>query len=100
MGDRWLNKIIRPRFPQWRQRPTRLPAQVTALDVDGQSLRIVVMAPRGPRMAVIRLETALLEFPPEADRADPNVLGQSIAKALRQLGFKPHAVVMGVSRAQ
>jgi Tfp pilus assembly PilM family ATPase len=74
---------------------------VTALDVDGQVLRVAVIAQRAPQLPIVtRLASAPLDIPADADRSDPNVLGHAIARALHQLDLKPHAVLMGISRAQ
>src|SRR5437899_2308685 len=82
-----------------KQRP-RVQGQVTALDVDGSTLRIVQATPRGDRISVTRIVAQRLEFAEDADRSDPNILGAAIARALGQLGLKPGPVVMGVPRAQ
>jgi Tfp pilus assembly PilM family ATPase len=73
---------------------------VTALDVDGATLRIVQASPRSHGVAITRIVAQPLDLADDADRSDPNILGAAIARALDQLGLKPGAVVMGVSRAQ
>ncbi len=88
------------RLSRSRRHRSRPPTQVTAIDVDGQFLRLVQTSPRGNRTVVTRLEAVPLELATGADRTDPNVLGQAIAKTLNRLNFKPASVVMGVSRAQ
>ncbi len=82
-----------------KQRP-RVQGQVTALDVDGATLRIVQATPHGNRISVTRIVAQRLEFAADADRSDPNILGVAIARTLDQLGLKPGNVVMGVPRAQ
>lgn len=82
-----------------KQRP-RVQGQITALDVDGATLRVVQATPRGERISVTRIVAQRLEFAPDADRTDPNILGAAIARALDQLGLKPGPIVMGVPRAQ
>ena len=82
-----------------KQRP-RVQGQVTALDVDGSTLRVVQASPDGDRISVTRIVAQRLEFAAEADRSDPNVLGAAIARALAELSLKPGPVVMGVPRAQ
>ncbi|NBV20942.1 MAG: hypothetical protein EBS05_02960 [Proteobacteria bacterium] len=81
------------------QRP-RLPAQATALDIDGRSLRVVQTTTRGGQPAVSRVVVAPLNLPADADRTDAAVLGGAIAKSLEQLKLKPGPVVMGIPRAQ
>jgi len=82
-----------------KHRP-RVQGQVTALDVDGATLRVVQATPHGDRISVTRIVAQRLEFAADADRSDPTTLGTAIARALDQLGVKPGPVVMGVPRAQ
>lgn len=72
---------------------------ITALDIDGPTLRIVQADMRGDRAVVSRVLTAPLEISTE-DRPDPELLGQAVRKALDSARVKPGAVVMGVPRAQ
>ncbi len=82
-----------------KQRP-RVQGQVTALDVDGATLRVVQATAHGNRINVTRIVAQRLEFAADADRSDPTTLGTAIARALDHLGVKPGSVVMGVPRAQ
>jgi Tfp pilus assembly PilM family ATPase len=93
-------RIKNLRVPSFRKRKPRPPSQVTAIDVDGLTLRLAQVSPRGARSVVTRVAAAPLEFPPEADRSDPTNLGRAIARALAHLQLKPGVVVMGVPRAQ
>jgi Tfp pilus assembly PilM family ATPase len=77
----------------------RKPGQVTALDIDGPTLRIAQAEARGENVIISRVLTAPLEISAE-DRADPNLLGKAVRKALEGARVKPGAVVMGVPRAQ
>ena len=86
--------------PFWRKRRPRVLGQVTALDVDGATLRVVQTTPHGDRISVTRIVAQPLEFAAAADPSDPNTLGEAIARALDRLGLKPGSVVMGVPRAQ
>ena len=86
--------------PFWRKRRPRVLGQVTALDVDGATLRVVQATPRSDRISVTRIVAQPLDFAAGADPSDPNILGAAIARALDQLGLKPGSVVMGVPRAQ
>ena len=72
----------------------RKPAPSTAIDVDGQVLRVVQTSAR----AVTRVIARPLEFAPEADRSDPNVLGRAIANTLSGIGGGVGPVVMGIPR--
>lgn len=82
------------------QRRVRTPSVVTAIDIDGLSLRVVQCVPRGSVPDITFVSSAPLEFGPEADRSDPVLMGTAIAKALSRLKLKPSGVVMGVPRAQ
>ena len=77
----------------------RKPGQITALDIDGPTLRIAQAEARGENAIISRVLTAPLEISAE-DRADPNLLGKAVRKALDGARVKPGAVVMGVPRAQ
>ena len=88
------------KFSLSREQRSKLPAQATALDIDGRSLRVVQTTTRGSQPAVSRVSVAPLNLPADADRADAAVLGAAIAKALDQLKLKPGPVVMGIPRAQ
>src|SRR5207253_1478086 len=76
------------------------PGPVTAIDIDGQTLRVVQGAPKGDGLAITKVASAKLDLAAEADRNDPTVMGRAIAKALNELKLKPGSVVMGVPRAQ
>lgn len=83
-----------------RKRRQRGPSQSTGLVVEGQMLRVVQATVSGSKTTIQRVASAPLEFPADADVADPNVIGPAIARALKKLEIKPGAVVMGVPRAQ
>ena len=88
-------------LPGFRKKQrARVQGEVTALDVDGATLRVVQAVPRGDGIAITRIAAQRLDFAEDADRSDPTVLGAAIARALDDLDVKPGAVVMGVSRAQ
>ncbi len=82
------------------KRSARPPGPVTAIDIDGQTLRVVQGAPKGDGLALTKVASAKLDLAADADRSDPNVMGRAIAKALNELKLKPASVVMGVPRAQ
>lgn len=99
MAKEALQKILK--LPSLaRRRHPRAPSQVTALVVEGQTLRVAQASSSGGRITIHRVAAAPLELPPNADVADPNVLGPAIARALSRLAIKPGSVVMGVPRAQ
>ncbi len=78
----------------------RTQGPVTAIDLDGQVLRVVQTVPRGSRTAVTRILAERLDLPADADRSDPELMGKAMAKTLDRLRVKPGTVVMGVPRAQ
>lgn len=82
------------------KRSARPPGPVTAIDIDGQTLRVVQGAPKGDGFGISKVASAKLEFAAEADRNDATVLGRAIGKALNELKLKPSSVVMGIPRAQ
>lgn len=86
-------------LPRGKRGGARRAGPVTALDLDGQTLRVVNTVPRGSRAAVTRIVAGGLDLPANADRSDPEVMGKAIAKSLERLHLKPGAVVMGVPRA-
>jgi Tfp pilus assembly PilM family ATPase len=88
------------RLPFQRQKRPRTPAVVTALDIDGVTLRVCQASSGSASPAIERLASAPLEFPQDANRSDPAVLGPAIARALTKLRIKPGPVVFGVPRAQ
>lgn len=99
MGNRLRQLAVRwGRLRRWRRnrrgRPLTL---VTALDVDGSTLRVVQS---GPRERIIRLAGLPLELAADADKSDPVVLGAAVARALAKAGVRPENVVMGVPRAR
>ncbi len=88
----WLDKLgLR------RPRATGTSGAVVALDVDGSTLRVAQAANRASLKFVA---TAPLEWPADADRNDPSVLGPAIKHALAKLRVKASSVVMGVPRAR
>jgi Tfp pilus assembly PilM family ATPase len=75
----------------------RRPGHITALDLDGNVLRVVQATPRGSRTAITRIASAQLEIE-NGKRSDAAALGAAIAKALHDLRIKPGPVVMGMPR--
>lgn len=69
---------------------------VTAIEVDGATLRVVSASGRA---TITRVATERLELPADVSRLTPETLGKAIAVALDRLRLKPGAVVMGVPRA-
>ena len=66
----------------------------SAIDVDGQVLRVVQTSGG----AITRVAAGQLEFPPDANHSDPNVLGRAIAATLNRMGGSIGPVVMGIPR--
>ena len=77
----------------------RKAGSVTALDIDGPTLRIVQADIRGDDAIVTRVSAAPLSVTAE-DRADAELLGKAAREALDSAKVKAGAVVMGVPRAQ
>lgn len=82
------------------RRRNKAPSQVTALDIDGTTLRVVQTVVRGDRCEVTRMASARLALNPDANRTDPAQIGKAVAMALGSISLKPGSVVMGVPRAQ
>jgi Tfp pilus assembly PilM family ATPase len=82
------------------RRSARAPSAVTAIDLDGQTLRLVQGAPKGDGLAITKVASVKLELAADADRNDATVMGRAIAKGLAELKIKPSSVVMGIPRAQ
>ena len=80
--------------------PVRGQASVVALELDGDRVRIAEGQRRGSRGDVSRVAVVPLGLAPDADREAPEVLGPALARALKEAGFRPSAVAMGVPRAQ
>jgi Tfp pilus assembly PilM family ATPase len=77
----------------------RTVGSVTALDLDGPTLRIVQADVRLGTATVTRVATAPLNITTE-ERTDVELLGKAVREALESAKVKPGAVVMGVPRAQ
>lgn len=93
----WVKRLD---FRGNRSRRARNVGPITALDIDGQTLRVAQTLQRGGRSELSRVAATPLELANEAERSDANAVGAAIAKALRQLQMKPASVVMGIARAQ
>lgn len=93
-----LTKALPLRFSR-KEFATRRQGPVTAIDIDGDTLRVVHGAARGNRTVITRILVQRLELAPDADRTDPAVMGKAVARALEHLRAKPSQVVMGVPRA-
>jgi type IV pilus assembly protein PilM len=93
--------ILRPgKFQQFQRRlRMRKAGQITALDIDGATLRIVQADIRGERKTITRVAAVPLNIPAE-DRPEPELLGKAIRATLDSARIKPGFVVMGVPRAQ
>ncbi|MBI3869118.1 MAG: pilus assembly protein PilM [Verrucomicrobia bacterium] len=81
-------------------RRPRPPSQITAIDIDGPTLRVVQATGKGSQTEIARVATARLELSPEADRSDATQMGKAVARALASIQLRPSSVVMGVPRAQ
>ena len=103
MPERNFIRLLPLKALNWQQTRkkfrVRQPGAVTVIDLDGQLLRVVQAAPRGNRTVVTRILAEKLDWTPDADRADPAVVGKAIARTLGKLRIKPGPVAMGVPRA-
>lgn len=100
MAERASGWLRLPAFQQFRKKlRVRSPRLTTVIDLDGAFLRVVQASLRGSRTAVTRILAEKLDWPPDGDHADPNVVGTAIARTLARLRLKPGTVVMGVPRA-
>ncbi len=99
MGNRLRQWAVRwGRLRRWRRDRRKRPITfVTALDLDGQILRVVQA---GPRDRILRLAALPLELAADADRSDPVALGVAISRALAKAGIRPDTAVMGIPRAR
>ncbi|MFM7817448.1 MAG: pilus assembly protein PilM [Verrucomicrobiota bacterium] len=98
MADRTqLIEGLLKRFGLRRETRPRMPSQVTALDLEGLTLRVVQTRARG---AIGQVVSGVLDLAPEADRNDPTIMGAALRRTLNRLGIRPTAVVMGVPRAR
>lgn len=72
--------------------------RVTALDLDGEMLRVVQAVRRGGRARIVRYAATCVKGLEEA--ASPAERGQAVGAALRRLGVRARRVVLGIPRAQ
>jgi Tfp pilus assembly PilM family ATPase len=72
----------------------------TAIDIDGQTLRLVRCSSRKGKTKVTHFAAERLEIEEGADSTDPQVMGRSIRAALSRLKLNPKSVVMGLPRGQ
>lgn len=100
MSDNAVQEPPKRRLPFVPDKRPRQPAVVTAVDLDGNTVRVCQATQRGSGPVITRLVTGTLELPPDANRADPVVVGAALARALGRMRIKPALAVMGVPRAQ
>jgi len=75
--------------------------ELTAIDIDGEKLRIVQCVTRGRRVLVKRVVAEPLPTSGDVlDLEDPESTGTWIASVLSRLKIRPKSVVMGVPRGQ
>ena len=103
MAEKSRNKPVVLKGLRWQQFRKRFGVRrrgpITALDVDGSTLRAVNASPRGTRGVITRIAAERLDLPPGADRTDPQELGRAIGRTLDKLRLNPGSVVMAVPRA-
>lgn len=76
------------------------PRLVTAIDLDGQVLRVVQATRQGGRVKVRRLAAERMPPGGEVDLADPASVGAWVGQALKRMRISAGKVVMGVPRGQ
>lgn len=74
-------------------------AAVTALEVDGNRLRIAEASRSGGGGRIDGMRVVPLELPADADRSDAALLGAAVGKALAKAKVRGGPVVMGIPRA-
>ena len=72
---------------------------IAALDLDGDTLRVVHASGQGPSARVTRIESAALEIPADK-KEDISVVGAALKRALDTVKSKPKEVVLGLPRGQ
>ena len=81
-----------------RAHKLRSGGRVTAIDHDGQQLRVVEAAHRGGKAAVTRIHTVPIPLEDGVDIDDPKCLGEWIGQALADARISAGRVVMGLPR--
>ena len=66
-------------------RRPRPPREITAIDIDGPSLRVVQAMGRTSQTEISRVITARLDLTPEMDRSDATQMGKAVARALASI---------------
>jgi type IV pilus assembly protein PilM len=100
MADKARMKALRPiDLDKMRKKfRTRKAGACIAIDLDGSTLRAVQTAPSGEGFVVSRIVAEALEFPADADRNDPTMVGRAIGGTLSRAGIKSGPVIMGIPR--
>jgi Tfp pilus assembly PilM family ATPase len=72
---------------------------IAALDLDGETLRVVHASGQGTHARVTRIERTSLEIPPDK-KEDPAIVGAALKRAVDTLKAKPKEVVLALPRGQ
>ena len=72
---------------------------IAAIDLDGDTLRVVHAGGQGTGARVNRIESAKLELPAEK-KDDAAAVGEAVKKALGQVRTRPREVVVALPRWQ
>jgi Tfp pilus assembly PilM family ATPase len=72
---------------------------ITALDLDGDTLRVVHASGQGTNARITRIESASLEIPAEK-KDDPAIVGAAVKRALDTVKTRPKDVVLALPRGQ
>lgn len=74
------------------------PKRIVAVDFDSRQIRLVEAQRVGEQMRIVRMSSS--PVPPGTEIADPKILGQLLAGALKELRLSGVTVVMNVPRGQ
>lgn len=72
---------------------------ITAIDLDGDTLRVVHATGQGSNARVARLESAPIEVPADK-KDDPAIVGAALKRALEAIKSKPKEIVLALPRGQ
>ena len=87
MADRkQLIEGLLKRLGLQREPRPKMPSQITALDLEGLTLRVVQTRSRG---VVGQVVSGALELAADADRNDPTLLGAALRRTLNRLEIRP-----------
>ena len=102
MGSHLINTFsrLRNRLPgrENERARTRGLASVTALEVDGTTLRVAEVTRSAGASRINSIHALPLDFADGANRSDPALLGTVVARALAKAHLQPGPVIMAIPR--